>query len=44
MYGEEEGGWRSCTISERYGVGLWKTIRKEWMYLSGRLAYQVGNG
>ncbi|RVW14081.1 hypothetical protein CK203_089304 [Vitis vinifera] len=24
--------------------GLWKAIRKEWNYLSGRLAYQVGNG
>ena len=31
-------------MSERYGVGLWKSIRKEWNYLSGRLAYQVGNG
>ena len=25
-------------------MGLWKAIRKEWNYLSGRLAYQVGNG
>ena len=25
-------------------MGLWKTIRKKWIYLSGRLAYQVGNG
>ena len=31
-------------VCERYGVGLWKTIMKEWIYLSGRLAYQVGNG
>ena len=22
MYGEEEGGCRSCAVSERYGVGL----------------------
>ena len=44
MYGEEEGGWRSRTVSERYGVGLWKTIRKEWLFLNGRLAYQVGSG
>ena len=43
-YGEEDGGWRSRAVSERYGVGLWKAIRKERIYLSGRLAYQVGNG
>ncbi|RVW95202.1 hypothetical protein CK203_025629 [Vitis vinifera] len=44
-YGEEErerGGWcRSRAMSERYGVGLWKAIRNEWIYLGGRLAYQV---
>ena len=28
-YGEEDGGWRSREVSERYGVGLWKAIRKE---------------
>ena len=43
-YGEEDGGWCSRAVSERYVVGLWKTIRKEWIYLSDRLAYQVGNG
>ena len=43
-YGEEDRGWRSRAVSERYGVGLWKAIRKEWIYLSGRLAYQVDNG
>ena len=47
-YGEEErerGGWcRSRAMSERYGVGLWKAIKNEWIYLGGRLAYQVGNG
>ena len=25
-------------------MGLWKAIRKEWNFLSGRLAFQVGNG
>ncbi|RVW44349.1 LINE-1 reverse transcriptase-like [Vitis vinifera] len=35
-YGEEDRGWRSRAVSERYGVGLWKAIRKEWIYLSGR--------
>ena len=44
MNGEEDGGWRSREVSERYGMGLWKAIRKEWNYLNGRLAYQVGNG
>ena len=29
-------------MSERYGVRLWKSIRKVWIYLSGMLAYQVG--
>ena len=43
-YGEENGGWRSREVRERFGVRLWKAIRKEWKYLSGRLAYQVGNG
>ena len=44
MYGEEDGGWYSSEVSERYGVGLWKAIRKEWNYLNGRLAYQVVMG
>ena len=43
-YGEEDGRWHSCEVSERYGVRLWKAIRNEYNYLSGRLAYQVGNG
>ena len=43
-YGEVDGGWHSHKVSERFGVGLWKAIRKEWNYLSGRLAFQVGNG
>ena len=43
-YGEDDGGWRSREVSERFGVGLWKAIRKEWNYLSSRLAFQVGNG
>ena len=43
-YGEEEGGWHTRAISGRYGVGLWKAIRKEWLFLNGRLAYQVSSG
>ena len=43
LYGEEDEGWRSYEVSKRFGVGFWKAI-KEWNYLSGRLAFQVGNG
>ena len=42
--GEEDGGWHSREVSDRYGVGLCIAIRKKGNYLSGRLAYQVGNG
>ena len=28
-YGEDDGGWHSREVSERFGVGLWKSIRKE---------------
>ncbi|RVX05910.1 hypothetical protein CK203_023878 [Vitis vinifera] len=38
--GEEDGGWHSREVSDRYGVGLCIAIRKKWNYLSGRLAYQ----
>ena len=44
MYGKDDGEWHSHEVSERYGMGLWKAIRKEWNYLNGKLAYQVGNG
>ena len=43
-YGEEEGGWRTRAVSGRYSVGLWRAIRKEWLFLNGRLAYQVSTG
>ena len=42
-YGEEDGGWRAREVNERYGVGLWKAIRNEWLLLDGRLAYHVGS-
>ena len=42
-YGEEEGGWCTRAVTGRYGVGLWKAIRKELLFLNGRLAYQVGS-
>ena len=28
-YGMEDGGWFSNTHRGKYGVGLWKDIRKE---------------
>ena len=43
-YGEDDGGWHSCEVSERFDVGLWKVIRKKWNYLSDRLTFQVDNG
>ena len=42
--GEEEGGWHTRDVIGRNGVGLWKTIRKKWWLLDGRVAYHVGNG
>ena len=43
-YGEVKGRWRTQDVIGRNGVGLWKAIRKEWLFLIGRLAYQVGSG
>ena len=44
MYGEEVGGWCSCEARERFGVGLWKAIRREWDVIGGNMAFSVGNG
>lgn len=38
-YREEEVGWRSCEVRERYKVGLWKVIRKDWDILSGSMPF-----
>ena len=43
-YGEEEVGLRSCEVREKYRLGLWKAIRKEWDILGNNMAYSVGNG
>ena len=40
----EEGDWCAWAVSGRYGVGLWKTIRKEWLCMNSSLAYGVGCG
>ena len=31
-------------MREGYGVGLWKTIRKDWDLVSCRILFFVGNG
>ena len=31
-------------VKEGYGVGLWKTIRKDWSIMSSRCSFTVGNG
>nr|CAN69266.1 hypothetical protein VITISV_043642 [Vitis vinifera] len=44
-YGEEQGGWSSKEArGEGHGVGLWKTLRKEWEVVKSRLVFVVGNG
>ena len=44
-YGEEQGGWSSKEARKGgYGVGLWKTLRKEWEVVRSRLFFVVGNG
>ena len=43
-YGEEQGGWCSKEVRGGYGLGLWKTFRKEWTVVSSRLYFVLGNG
>ena len=43
-YGEEEGRWRSCEVRERFRVGLWKAIRREWVVMVGYMTFFVRNG
>ena len=40
----EQGGWCSKEVRGGYGVGLWKTIRREWIVVISRLSFVVGNG
>ena len=42
-YGEEQGGWSSKEAKGGYGVGLWKTLRKDWEVVKSRLFFVVGN-
>ena len=38
-YGEEEGRWHSCEVRERFRVGLWKAIRREWVVMAGYMTF-----
>ena len=42
-YGEDQGGWCSQDVSEGYGVGLWKAIRKFGHLVSSKFSFVVGN-
>ena len=43
-YGVEDGEWYTCEGRERFGVGLWKDIRKEGSLLSNNIMFFMGNG
>ena len=43
-YGEEQRGWCSKEVKGGYGVGLWKSLRKDWDVVRSRLFFVVGNG
>ncbi|RVW84490.1 hypothetical protein CK203_041231 [Vitis vinifera] len=40
-YGEEEVGWCSREVRERYGVGVWKAIKGGREVLKGRTNFKV---
>ncbi|XP_030958853.1 uncharacterized protein LOC115980776 [Quercus lobata] len=43
-YGNEWGGWCTKSVSEAYGVCLWKFIRSGWGNFSKFIRYEVGDG
>ena len=43
-YGENEGEWHFSEVRDGHGVGLWKSISKEWDLLSNKIFFLVGNG
>lgn len=43
-YEEEQGGWCTKIVSNSYGVGVWKAVRKECNILAGKMSFAVGNG
>ena len=42
-YGEEHGGWCTGAVKDGYGVGMWKTIRREWHVVECKLSFVVSN-
>ena len=42
-YGEDEGGWLSHKVRDRYGVGLWKALINKCDFFN-KLSFLVGNG
>lgn len=42
-HGESWGGWCSNEVSEPYGVGLWKHIRRGWDTFATNTRFIVGN-
>ena len=43
-YGQEDEGWCTNGVRERYGVGVWKAIRNGWEDLKVRMHFKVGSG
>lgn len=42
-YGQTEQ-WTTNTVTNAYGVSVWRTIRNLWPKLSGSIGYKVGEG
>ena len=43
-FGEDERGWCALEARKRYGVGLWKAIRKGWGAFKSKICFIKGNG
>lgn len=43
-YEGEQRGWCTRAVKNGYGVGMWKTIRREWHVIGGKLSYVVIRG
>lgn len=43
-YREVEGECCSKEVSDRYGVGFWKIIRKLWVIVNVRVSFAMGSG
>jgi hypothetical protein len=43
-YGSMRGGWCSKEVGGSFGVGVWKSIRREWDAFATHVRYEVGDG